>query len=153
PPASRWARPTARAPRISKRCASGTGRRSIARRSAISRINWWGVSSNAVIPRCAIAHRGCATWRRPGIHTHDGGYGFRAHRFAMPGNDELGIFTSHAFLLPRLRHFLNPARQHAPIGAGPKALQQVHEAGVVADQDARLVFLDARNDAQRRGGG
>src|SRR6266852_1040509 len=30
---------------------------------------------------------GCATWRRPGIHTHDGGYGFRAHRFAMPRND------------------------------------------------------------------
>jgi hypothetical protein len=21
---------------------------------------------------------GCASWRRPGIHTHDGGYGFRA---------------------------------------------------------------------------
>jgi hypothetical protein len=21
---------------------------------------------------------GCASWRRPAIHTHDGGYGFRA---------------------------------------------------------------------------
>ena len=29
-----------------------------------------------VIPRCAIAHRGCASWRRPGIHTHYRGYGF-----------------------------------------------------------------------------
>src|SRR5258708_1218594 len=29
-----------------------------------------------VIPRCAIAHRGCASWRRPGIHTPGGGYGF-----------------------------------------------------------------------------
>ena len=34
-PASRWARPMARGRRISKRCASGTGRRSIARRSGI----------------------------------------------------------------------------------------------------------------------
>src|SRR5258708_24712366 len=29
----------------------------------------------------SIAHRGCATWRRPGIHTPDGGYGFRARSF------------------------------------------------------------------------
>jgi Mrr N-terminal domain len=27
-------------------------------------------------------------WRRPGVHTHYGGYGFRAHRFAMPRNDD-----------------------------------------------------------------
>jgi hypothetical protein len=45
-----------------------------------------------VIPRCAIAHRGYATWRRPGIHTPDRGYGFRARvepvigpRFARDG--------------------------------------------------------------------
>src|SRR5712664_4079870 len=34
-----------------------------------------------VIPRCASAHRGCATWRRPGIHTPRRGYGFRARSF------------------------------------------------------------------------
>src|SRR5260370_36093511 len=33
------------------------------------------------------------------------------------------------------------ARQHRPIGAGAKTLQQVHHAGVIADQDARRVFL------------
>ena len=31
---------------------------------------------------------GRASWREPGIHTHDGGYGFRARRFASPRNDE-----------------------------------------------------------------
>ena len=58
-------------------------------------------------PRCAIAHRGCANrtrvdpssaisfvqvgnsrlgWRRPGIHTPDGGYGFRVRSFhSRPG--------------------------------------------------------------------
>src|ERR1700681_2289540 len=30
---------------------------------------------------------GCATWRRPGIHTHDRGYGFRARDFVAPRND------------------------------------------------------------------
>src|SRR5882672_7682712 len=39
-------------------------------------------ASSGVIP-------GCATWRRPGIHTPGRGYGFRAHRFAMPRNDSL----------------------------------------------------------------
>ena len=29
---------------------------------------------------------GCATWRKPGIHTPDGGYGFRARSFhSRPG--------------------------------------------------------------------
>src|SRR6202158_6566193 len=56
-------------------------------------------------------------------------------------------------LLPRLGRLFDPARQHRPIGGGAKALQEVHEAGVVADQDARLVLLDALDDAQRRGGG
>ena len=37
--ASRWASPMAKAPRISKRCASGTGPRSTARRSGILRIS------------------------------------------------------------------------------------------------------------------
>ena len=40
---------------------------------------------------------------------------------------------------------------HRPIGRRAKPLQQVHQAGVVADQDARLVFLDALDDAQRGG--
>src|ERR1700730_6683071 len=34
--------------------------------------------NQSVIPRCAIAHRGRATWREPGIHNHDREYGFRA---------------------------------------------------------------------------
>jgi len=38
-----------------------------------------GVNPSAVIP-------GCAAWRRPGIHTHDRGYGFRARSFySRPG--------------------------------------------------------------------
>src|SRR3979411_2735453 len=61
--------------------------------------------------------------------------------------------TNSKSLLPRLRHLLDPARQHRPIGGGAKALQQVHEAGVVADQYARLVFLDANDNTQRGGGG
>src|SRR6202171_5677701 len=56
-------------------------------------------------------------------------------------------------LLPRVHRLLDPARQHRPISAGPKALQQVHEAGIVADQDARRVLLDALDNAQRGGGG
>src|SRR5882672_8497493 len=55
-------------------------------------------------------------------------------------------------LFPRLGHLLDPARQHRPIGAGPQALQQVHEARVVANQYPRLVVLDALNNAQRGGG-
>src|SRR6478736_4823814 len=54
--------------------------------------------------------------------------------------------------LPRLRG-LQPARQHGPIGGGEETLQQVHHAGVVADQDARLVVLDALDDALRGGSG
>jgi len=38
-------------------------------------------SNSVVIP-------GRATWRGPGIHTPDGGYGFRARRCASPRNDE-----------------------------------------------------------------
>src|SRR5260370_6629148 len=39
-----------------------------------------------VIPRCAIAHRGCASGRRPGIHTPCRGYGFRVRSFhSRPG--------------------------------------------------------------------
>ena len=38
----------------------------------------WCILINAVIP-------GCATWRRPGIHTPSRGYGFRARARARPG--------------------------------------------------------------------
>ena len=57
--------------------------------------------------------------------------------------------TNSKSLLPRLRHLLDPARQHRPIGAGPQALQQVHEARVVTNQYPRLIVLDALNNAQR----
>src|SRR5258706_4976488 len=44
-----------------------------------------------VIPRCATAHRGCATWRSPGIHNPIGGYGFRTcARSLSSGRPEAG---------------------------------------------------------------
>jgi hypothetical protein len=46
-------------------------------------------SAASVIP-------GCTTWRRPGIHTADRGYGFRARRFASPRNDEGSISAASA---------------------------------------------------------
>jgi len=49
----------------------------------------WGDPQWTTYPRhsrCAVAHRGCAAWRRPGIHTHGRGYGFRARSFhSRPG--------------------------------------------------------------------
>jgi Transglycosylase SLT domain len=50
PTASRWARPTAKAPPISRRCANGITPRSIARRSGILPISWEG-SEGSVIGR------------------------------------------------------------------------------------------------------
>ena len=35
---------------------------------------------------------GCAAWRRPGIHTPDRGYGFRARDFVAPRNDGDSVF-------------------------------------------------------------
>jgi hypothetical protein len=35
-------------------------------------------------------HSGAPRSGEPGIHTPDGGYGFRAHRFAMSRNDNRG---------------------------------------------------------------
>ena len=55
-------------------------------------------------------------------------------------------------LLPRLRQLLDASAEHGPVCAGPQALHQIHEARIVADQDARLVFLDTTDDAQRGGG-
>src|SRR3981189_3175059 len=41
----------------------------------------------------------CTSWmrplRRPGIHTHDRGYGFRAQGFALPRNDGANRSTAH----------------------------------------------------------
>src|SRR3954463_3937512 len=48
-------------------------------------------------------HSGRASWREPGIHTHDGGYGFRAHRFAMPRNDGKFDYTSPPASVTRRR--------------------------------------------------
>ena len=53
-------------------------------------------------------------------------------------------------LIPPHRQLLDPLCHHAPIGRGAEALQDVHEAGVAADQDARLVLLDALDDPKRR---
>src|ERR1700687_52825 len=63
-------------------------------RSSIARIKTEGIgpADSSVIP-------GCASWRRPGIHTPDGGYGFRARSFcSRPGmtflllpRDDLGV--------------------------------------------------------------
>ena len=49
-----------------------------------------------------------------------------------------------------LRHLLDAFRHDLPVGGGAEALQDVHESGVAADQDARLVLLDAPDDPQRR---
>jgi hypothetical protein len=50
-----------------------------------SKFRWCPGWNQSVIPRCAVAHRGCATWRRPAIHTPGGGDGFRARARARPG--------------------------------------------------------------------
>jgi hypothetical protein len=49
--------------------------------------------------------------------------------------------------LPLFAHLLNPLRQHRPIRRRAKPLQQVHEPRIVADQNPRLVFLDAARRA------
>jgi hypothetical protein len=36
------------------------------------------MTSQARKPGPTVVIPGCAAWRRPGIHTHDRGYGFRA---------------------------------------------------------------------------
>src|SRR5689334_5623738 len=46
------------------------------------------VSDSHVKQQLSVVIPGRASWREPGIHTHDGGYGFRARRFAAPRNDE-----------------------------------------------------------------
>jgi hypothetical protein len=39
------------------------------------------------VPQVPSSFRGAPSWREPGIHTPDSGYGFRARRFAAPRND------------------------------------------------------------------
>ena len=48
------------------------------------------------------------------------------------------------FGLPR--HLLDPLCQHRLIRRRAKPLQKIHEPRVVADQDARLFFLDAGDE-------
>src|SRR5258706_9567673 len=45
----------------------------------------WCGSGGACEPLSPFVIPGCATWRRPGIHTPDRGYGFRARAHARPG--------------------------------------------------------------------
>src|SRR3982074_757429 len=69
----------------------------------------WAVSL-VILASCCFVIPGCATWRRPGIHTHDRGYGFRALAFARPG-------TTASFKSPRrLLDFL--FREEDFIGVG-----------------------------------
>src|SRR5579863_10629097 len=53
-------------------------------------------------------------------------------------------------LVGLIRRLPDVFRHHVPIGSRAEALQNVHEAGVAADQDARLVLLDTLDDPQRR---
>src|SRR3954451_599229 len=57
-----------------------------------------------------------------------------------------------AVLLAGLRQLLDAATEQRPVRRRPQALHQIHETRIVADQDARLVLLDARDDPQRRSG-
>src|SRR3984885_15491807 len=66
-------------------------------------------------------------------------------RCASPGRQ-----VSSTELTFPLRRLLDPLRHHVPVGGGAEALQDIHEAGVAADQDARLVLLDALDDPKRR---
>src|SRR6478672_1752770 len=138
--ASRWARPTGRAVRISRRCASGITPPSTARPSAISPTSWWGGEARSLSFRGALQ-------REPGI---------RRLWYEIPGL----VLTHHpgmtmrraappSLLLHRLAHLLDAPRHHPPIGGGAEALQQVQEAGIAADQNARLVLLDAPDDPER----
>src|ERR1700742_4016451 len=73
---------------------------------------------------------------RPGIHTHDGGYGFRAHPFAVPRNDER-ISELHAW-------------RRLDLGAAGAEIEEVlsRETEHAGEQrgghllDAGVVFLD-----------
>jgi len=47
------------------------------------RHRWIRISNSAL-----SSFRGAPLWREPGIHTHDGGYGFRVRRCAAPRNDD-----------------------------------------------------------------
>ncbi len=89
PAASAPARPTARAVRTSRRCASGTGPRSIARPSAISPTGWWGGDVSFVIPGRALARTSDAQLRIG--ESRDSGSGPSDH----PGMTDGEIFPRH----------------------------------------------------------
>jgi hypothetical protein len=50
---------------------------------------------------------GCATWRRPGIHTPDRGYGFPGSRSARPGMTKVQAIKLFHFFVS---HKIVPAR-------------------------------------------
>src|ERR1700722_10313086 len=154
PTVSRWADLTTKAARISRRCASGTTPSSTARRSAISPISWSGDDSLSSRRTPGPIRRGgrekgsarCLPCPRR----------INEHRWlwvpAFAGTTvKVSVRGGIRASLPRFLRSPDPLRQHRPVAGGPKALQQVHEDGVVADQDARLVLFDALDDAQ--GGG
>jgi hypothetical protein len=69
--------------------------------------------------------RDAPLWRRPGIHTPCRGYGFRAHRFAMPRNDNHCVEGAIASLLPERAHQpvfqrLDQIGQHGAVAGLPK---------------------------------
>jgi hypothetical protein len=52
------------------------------------RFRLYGVILFALRAIYSIVIPGRAAWREPGIHTPDGGYGFRARSFAASRNDD-----------------------------------------------------------------
>src|SRR5215217_1058949 len=83
-----------------------------------------GVSSD-VSRMSPVVIPGCATWRRPGIHTHDGGYGFRARDFVAPRNDGGGVLRrADPIAVKAIRHAV--AEMHQRDGAGFDILRIEH---------------------------
>src|SRR5882724_10246954 len=77
----------------------------LARASAEARMERMG-RANARSRFKFLVIPGCATWRRPGIHTLGRGYGFRARVFDAPRND--GLDFRQAFPTPSLgERFIN----------------------------------------------
>ena len=75
---------------------------------------------------------GCASWRRPGIHTPGRGYGFRAHRCAMPRNDGFGPITSAAAQTARsigVRRKKFSVEQACAKDKIVEPIQQIHPTG------------------------
>jgi hypothetical protein len=121
-------------------------------------IGWWGGDAlyGRQMPglRDASDRHSRPSAARAGTHTPRPGClsasadGFLSNWRAFAGTTHETWFTA-SLLLQRFAHLLAPLRHYAPVGGGAQALQKVHEAGVAPDQDARLVFFDALDDAKR----